>query len=185
MEASDLCQDDRKGISIVNGVLLPCLDIIKQQSIPDEDNPNHSVNLIGQQIDYIAWQSGIENHQFTHWLGSLKANSDEERLKLKILKKYFSEWKSKTSSLKIDQAPPSAVSGHWLPQLLFCRWSQTARRHVCRVMAKLNQSRRNDIFRLMSSYLEHVDKAGESAGEFLELYAQLASQVRVFFGHFY
>ena len=32
MEASDLCKDKNKGISIVNGVLLPCLQIIKQQS---------------------------------------------------------------------------------------------------------------------------------------------------------
>ena len=44
-------------------------------------------------------------------------------------------------------------------------------------MAKLNQSRRNDIFRLMSTYLEYVDKAGESAAEFLELYATLASRL--------
>ena len=98
---------------------------------------------------------------------------------MKILKKYFSEWKSKTSTIKIDHKPPSAVSGHWLPQLLFCRWSQTARSHVCRVMSKLNQSRRNDIFRLMSSYLEYVDKAGESATEFLELYATLASTTKL------
>ena len=32
MEASDLCKDKNKGVSIVNGVLLPCLQIIKQQS---------------------------------------------------------------------------------------------------------------------------------------------------------
>ena len=129
---------------------------------------------------------------------TLKANTDEERLKLKILKKYFTE--SKNPTVKFESN--GVVSGQWLPQLLFCRWSQvtscekitaskslkpfkkiqTARSHVCRVMAKLNQSRRNDIFRLMSTYLEYVDKAGESAAEFLELYATLASRQR---GSFY
>ena len=59
-------------------------------------------------------------------------------------------------------------------QLLFCRWSQSARVHVCRVMATLDGGRRNDIFRLLSGYLEHVDRAGEAAAEFLELYADLA-----------
>ena len=72
MEASELCQDDRKGISIVNGVLLPCLDIIKQQSIPEGENGEKSVNLIGQQIDYAAWQAGANEHQFNNWLSSLK-----------------------------------------------------------------------------------------------------------------
>ena len=77
MEASELCQDDRKGISIVNGVLLPCLDIIKQQSIHEGENGEKSVNLIGQQIDYAAWQAGANEHQFNNWLSSLKESVEK------------------------------------------------------------------------------------------------------------
>ena len=32
MEGSELCKDGSVGISIVNGVLLPCLEIIQQQT---------------------------------------------------------------------------------------------------------------------------------------------------------
>ena len=92
-------------------------------------------------------------------------------MKKKLWKKKLEKIKSKTPRLK---SRVDAIAGNWLPQLLFCRWSQSARVHVCRVMATLDGARRNDIFRLLSGYLEHVDRAGEAAAEFLELYADLA-----------
>lgn len=39
MEGSELCKDGSVGISIVNGVLLPCLEIIQQQTTHSSDSP--------------------------------------------------------------------------------------------------------------------------------------------------
>ena len=45
-------------------------------------------------------------------------------------------------------------------------------------MLGLSQTRRADIFRLMSIYLEQVEGAGESAYEFLQLYHELAANTK-------
>ena len=173
MEASELCKDENKGISIVNGVLLPCLDIIQQQS--SFDSPGEQSNIIGLPLNYNAWQNGQEQHQLNQWLENTTESNLETRVKMKILRKYFDQWKSRTPKINRKSESPKS---YWLQSLLFCKWSQAARIQVCDVMLGLSHSRRSDIFRLMSGYLENVEAAGESASEFLELYAVLASNMK-------
>ena len=130
MEASDLCKDKNKGVSIVNGVLLPCLQIIKQQSDLGVEEDQVFESLVGMPINYGAWQNGDTNHHFDQWLQnrvkSMKSGLDPD---LHLARKYFDQWKENTPKLR--KSPDESPESFWLPRLLFCRWSQPARKQVC------------------------------------------------------
>lgn len=87
-------------------------------------------SLVGMPINYGAWQNGDTNHHFDQWLQnrlkSMKSVSDPE---LQLARKYFDQWKENTPKLR--KSPDESPESFWLPRLLFCRWSQPARKQVC------------------------------------------------------
>lgn len=187
MEASELCKDGTVGISVVNGVLLPCLEIIQQQTNSTGDTSGES-NVIRlpntNTISYEKWQSGAPNHQFDHWNSSANGGetagdgsegSNADKARLFLMRKFLARWRAKTKRVGVlpVRNSESSPETYWLPRLLFCQWSQAARMQVCEVMHSLASSRRNDVVRLMAVYLENVSVAQEAAVEYLELFCRL------------
>lgn len=182
MEASELCKDGSVGISVVNGVLLPCLEIIQQQTVPtNSGNEGNVIRLpTSTELSYEKWQDGDPAHQFSQWNNAPNTTTSEEetsvtdaeKFRLFLMQKYVNIWRSKTRR-KINVRSDSSPEAYWLPRLLFCQWSQAARKQVCDVMLGLASSRKNDVVRLMSIYLEKVSEAGEAAVEYLDLFCRL------------
>ena len=110
-----------------------------------------SVLFANTELSYDKWQLGEPLHQFNQWNSrnsEPKAKPEsteymEEKYKTFLLRKYLKIWRSKAK--KADEKP-SPVS-YWLPRLLFCQWSQAARKQVCEVMIGLATTRKSDVIR--------------------------------------
>ena len=116
------------------------------------------------ELSYDRWQKGDPAHQFSHW-NSDSAPTEGEKENQGGLDKG-----AKTTSEQQKETCPEA---YWLPRLLFCQWSQAARKQVCDVLQSLATSRKQDVLRLMIIYLDHVGEAGEAAVEYLDLFCRL------------
>jgi E3 ubiquitin-protein ligase UBR4 len=151
LEASELCETVSSGTTIVNGVLLPCLAILKKQTSSQEKENSRTSSPYD--VNYRKWADGDADHQFE----TRKANRIEE-----------------DNSLDEGMKKPLALpESFWLPRLMFCKWSQEARIQACSVVSNLARSRKTEIIELMVSYFKHVNEAGEFAVEYLGLLRNL------------
>lgn len=108
-----------------------------------------------------------------HVSSSSNRRASKAQLKCNYLaEKYGNRWRLRCSKFNKLSRPISSLPNDWLKRLLFNQSSRTIRLMAKSLVESLLavQSRRREVVDLLSSYLDEVGVAGESAQEFYNLY---------------
>ena len=184
--------------AVLESITLPCLrllqSLIKPEPPVSKKNKDKTIEQLATVrtngfklgVELNKWLAGDSRHSFRSWkhrstkvgptaaLGSKDA-AKEPKSKNEIRAQYLSEkygmrWKEK--SLKNDKLVANLVRASWLRTILFNCVSRSVRLMACSLIEALFQipSRKKEIIDLLTSYLDDLGQAGESANEFFTFY---------------
>lgn len=179
---------------IMDSIILPCLKILKGLVKPDQPvskkykdktldaiasiRPSGSVHL-----DVLKWLNGEERHSYASWyknmpptnsepLSPLKPKSKSEVRARYLEEKYGRRWRDKCSK------PMKLTDTAWLRRVMFNPSSRLARQVICNMVECLcsEPNRRREVLDLLTTFLNELGTAGESAAEYLSLYQNLLQE---------
>ncbi|XP_066906272.1 E3 ubiquitin-protein ligase UBR4 [Halyomorpha halys] len=179
---------------IMDSIILPCLKILKGLVKPDQPvskkykdktldaiasiRPSGSVHL-----DVLKWLNGEERHSYSSWYKNMPPANSEPASPLKpksksevraryLEEKYGRRWRDKCSK------PMKLTDTAWLRRVMFNPSSRLARQVICNMVECLcsEPNRRREVLDLLTTFLNELGTAGESAAEYLSLYQNLLQE---------
>lgn len=192
------CEDSKNPL-VMDTIILPCLKILRglvkpppPMSKKNKDKVLSNLTNIkepeGLSVDVYKWLEGDHCHSFESWLKRQSARIDygdqnnkaREALRRRYLwEKYWKKWKVKMNfKFIIDSYNFSLDNFSWIKTVLFNGSSRLARQVACAIVESMCGSfeRKKKILLLLTSYLDEVSTAGESAAEFLTMYQTLIEE---------
>jgi E3 ubiquitin-protein ligase UBR4 len=189
--------------TVMECVTLPCLKILQGLVRPTvkfrkgKDNKANDALLqvestSGISLDVIKWLGKDQAHGFASWeeraprpkvdvmatalaaAGGNKKEKKEETRRLFLVQKYFQRWYHNVFRQK-DTVPLQILSSSWLKWVLFVPTSRSARQAACSMMEQMsvNHERKKCIIDLLTTFLDELGEAGETASDFCTLYQRL------------
>ena len=183
-------KEGKSSSSVMESITLPCLKILyelvkpglfmkkQQQTLKDDKKSADKGSSSGlKSIDVEQWLKGDPKHSFNVWQKTSKAedsvmNMDQQML---LKEKFFRKWR--TNTLNNRQHILKAVDSSWLKRVIFNPSSRMARQVACNMIESFcnGYDRTKEMIDLLTTFLDELGEAGESASEYVALYQRLIS----------
>ncbi|CAB4062605.1 UBR4 [Lepeophtheirus salmonis] len=189
-------QGGKTSPTVMECITLPCLKII--QGLVRPKGTFKSKSSVMDSSSYIQvddWLKNKPGYHFEDWENKLsivdeKATKDDSKnvtssrdaKNTYLIEKYFKKWVSivrenKNHPKKLES---TLLNASWLKSVLFNSSSQMARQVGCNMVEGFcSGKRRLNIIDLLTSFLEELGTAGESASEYVQLYQKLIADEQV------
>eukprot|EP00096_Caligus_rogercresseyi_P008738 TRINITY_DN2826_c0_g1_i1.p1 TRINITY_DN2826_c0_g1~~TRINITY_DN2826_c0_g1_i1.p1 ORF type:complete len:2495 (+),score=896.75 TRINITY_DN2826_c0_g1_i1:803-7486(+) len=181
--------------TVMECITLPCLKIIQGLVRPKGGRGSKSSGGVPDSASVVqvdAWLKNKPGHDFEDWERKLMAEEGKKSVSAEarrayLTDKYYTKWtifikkknnnKSAQSSNRSSSFPTDNVlNASWLKSILFNSSSQMARVVGCNMVEGFcSGKRRLRILDLLTSFLDELSSAGESAYEYVMLYQKLLS----------
>ncbi|XP_042908898.2 E3 ubiquitin-protein ligase UBR4 [Parasteatoda tepidariorum] len=186
-----------KSSVVMESITLPCLRIlqvlIKPEPFLSKKSKDKTIDSLATVsvaagmkvgVDLKGWLTGDPKQSFKSWKQQMPVKATDQNIpnvskmkkeeihQLYLMEKYGIRWREKTRRYMMQL---KLLQSSWLRRVMFNPSSQAARTMACNVVEALCQipSRRRDVLDMLTSYLDDLGSAGESAAEFLTLYKNL------------
>ncbi len=146
----------------------------------------------GTSMSVEKWMSELEGQTFEDWQKrslrcvvkqplrpeAIDKKSKSEVRALFLQEKYFKKWQEKRSGKEDQLAVFTITNSSWLKRVLFNPSSRMARDVTCQMVETFcikDFQRKKEIVQLLTTFLDELGQAGESATEFIHLFSRLIS----------